>query len=325
MNIEAEVEEQLIDLEPKPGNILKEVLVGLSKKQKVIDPKFLYDKRGSELFERICELPEYYPTRAETAILNRSCEEMAKLIGPHALIIEPGSGSGQKVRHLLKHLEIPAGYVPIEISRDILLRMTGELHNEFPELQVVPICADFTQNLDFPLSIDSREGKKVVFFPGSTIGNFHPDEAVQFLKKFSRIAGTNGGVLIGVDLKKDPEKLRLAYDDPAGVTASFNLNLLIRLNKEVNASFDLNNFAHQAFYNEKCGRVEMHLKSTISQLVKVNETVFRFREGETIHTECSYKYSVEEFCELGAKARLKIKQIWMDPDKLFCVYYFEKE
>ena len=322
---EAEVEEQLIDLEPKSGNILKEVLVGLSKKQKVIDPKFLYDKRGSELFEKICELPEYYPTRAETAILNRACKEMARLIGPRALIIEPGSGSGQKVRSLLNHLESPSGYVPIEISKEILLRMTGELHEEFPDLQVTPVCADFTQELDFPLSIDSRSGKKVVFFPGSTIGNFHPDEAVQFLKKFAKIVGTGGGVLIGADLKKDPETIRIAYDDPAGVTASFNLNLLARLNKEVNATFELNNFVHEAFYNEKLGRVEMHLKSTIPQLVKVNQTVFRFRKGETIHTECSYKYSAEEFCELAAKARLKIKKIWMDPDKLFCVYYFEKE
>lgn len=325
MSLNAKVEEQLIDLEPKTGNILKEVLVGLSKKQKVIDPKFLYDKRGSEIFEQICDLPEYYPTRAENTILNQSTKEMADLIGPGALIIEPGSGNGHKVRSLLKHLDHPVGYVPIEISRDILLRMTGELHDEFPDLKVIPVCADFTQDMDFPLSVDSRPGKKVVFFPGSTIGNFHPDEAVQFLKKFSKLAGANGGVLIGADLKKDPETLRLAYDDSAGVTAAFNLNLLVRLNKEVNASFDLNNFVHEAFYNEKLGRVEMHLKSTIAQLVKVNQTVFRFKEGETIHTECSYKYSVEEFCELGAKAKLGIKKIWMDPDKLFCVYYFEKE
>jgi len=322
MSLESVVE--FIDFAPRTHSLLKEVLTGLSKGQKSIHPKYLYDKKGSEIFERICKLPEYYPTRSENEILIHSAEEMASLIGENALLIEPGSGSGEKVRHLLKVLKNPAGYVPIEISREILLRMTEELHEEFPEVKVLPVCADFTQDIELPLTVDSHPGKKVIFFPGSTIGNLNPDEAIQFLKKYGDMVGEGGGLLIGVDLKKDKETFELAYDDPQGVTAAFNLNLLDRLNREANATFETQNFEHEAIYNEKLGRVEMHLKSKISQLVRVNQTIFRFHEGETIHTESSYKYSVEEFCELCAKAKFTIKKCWKDSRKLFCVYYFER-
>ncbi len=313
------------DYEPSANHILKEVLVGLSKSQKSLPPKLLYDQRGSELFEDICRLPEYYPTRTEHEILRTRAPEMAEFIGPNALIIEPGSGSGEKIRHLLKELPAPTGYVPVEISREILLRMTEELHDEFPDLTVLPVCADFTQELELPLSVDAQVGKKIVFFPGSTIGNLSPAEALAFLRKFGKLVGTGGGLLIGVDLKKDPETFRLAYDDPAGVTATFNLNLLERLNREAAAAFDLQNFQHTAFYNEAEGRVEMHLVSSVDQLVRVNQTVFRFKEGETIHTENSYKYTTDEFCELGAKAKFKIKKFWTDAAELFCVYYFVRE
>lgn len=313
------------DLTVKSNNILKEVLVGLSKSQKSIPPKFLYDKKGSDLFERICLLPEYYPTRTENKILKNNAGEMTELIGPDALIIEPGSGSGDKVRHLLRELKNPKGYIPIEISREILLRMTNELHDEFSELNIIPVCADFTGDLELPLTVDSYSGKKVIFFPGSTIGNLLPEEAIRILKKFGKLISSGGGLLIGVDLKKDSKHFELAYDDPEGITATFNLNLLERLNRELDASFDPSNFSHEAFYNEELGRVEMHLKSQIDQLVKVNQTVFRFRKGETIHTENSYKYSVEEFCELCSKAKFEIKRYWKDDESLFCVYYFEKE
>lgn len=323
MSLKAAVE--LIDQAPTSNNMLKEVLVGLSKSQKSIDPKFLYDKKGSEIFERICELPEYYPTRAETEIYKNHARDICKLIGPEALIIEPGSGSAEKVRFLLKKLNRPVGYVPVEISREILLRTVEELGDEFPDLRTIPVCADFKENLDLPLSVDSQKGRKIVFFPGSTIGNLDPQEALQFLKKVSKVVGQNGGLLIGVDLKKDKDTIELAYDDPQGVTAAFNLNLLDRLNNEINATFEIDNFNHEAFYNEELGRVEMHLKSKVSQLVRVNETIFRFKEGETIHTENSYKYSTDEFCELCAKARLKIKQCWKDSNKMFCVYFFERE
>lgn len=318
-------ESEIIDYEPKTGNILKEVLVGLSKSQKTIDPKYLYDKKGSEIFEKICKLPEYYPTRTEYLILTKYASQISQALGSDVLIIEPGSGSGEKIRILLKKLKDPRGYVPIEISRSILLRMTDELHEEFPGLNVLPICADFTQEMEFPLSVELKQGRKVVFFPGSTIGNFHPDDAINFLKKIGKLVEQKGGLLIGVDMKKNKEVFQLAYDDPAGVTAAFNLNLLERLNREVEASFELDNFEHEAFYNEDLGRVEMHLKSKIPQLVKVNQTMFRFKEGETIHTECSYKYTIEEFCELASKAKFQIQNFWTDPEKLFCVYYFEKE
>ena len=317
--------QSVIDFEHKSVNILKEVLAGLSLGQKSIDPKFLYDKKGSEIFEVICKLPEYYPTRTESLILTEHSKEIAKVMGEDVLIIEPGSGSGEKVRTLLKEMKNIRGYVPIEISREILLKMTEELHQEFPGLKVLPVCADFTQDLDLPLSIDFQGGKRVIFFPGSTIGNFHPDDAVTFLKRISRLLESGGGLLIGVDMKKDKKIIELAYDDPQGVTAAFNLNLLERLNREVEASFDVENFEHEAFYDEEKGRVEMHLKSKVPQLVKVHETMFRFKEGETIHTECSYKYSIEEFCELAAKARFKITKFWTDPEELFCVYFFTKE
>ena len=313
------------DFGPKLTDVVSEVLIGLSKSKKSLPPKLFYDQKGSEIFERICELDDYYPTRSEIEILDTYGEEMAALIGESALIIEPGSGAGEKVRHLLPKLIHPSGYVPMEISRDILLRMTDELHSEFPHLKVTPVCADFTGDIELPLTVDSFSGKKIVFFPGSTIGNFTPTDASIFLQKYSKMIGDQGGMLIGVDLKKDAETFKRAYDDTEGVTAQFNLNLLTRLNRETRATFDLNNFEHQAFYNEKQGRVEMHLRSKIAQLVRVNETVFRFHEGETIHTENSYKYSTDEFIELCAKSGLNIRQFWKDSRGMFCVYYFEKE
>lgn len=316
---------EIFDFSVESNDMQKEVLIGLSKSQKTIPPKYLYDEKGSLIFEKICQLPEYYPTRSEHEILKTNAIEMASLIGSDALIIEPGSGSGDKIRHLLKVLKNPKGYIPIEISREILLRMTEELHEEFPDLNTIPVCADFTLDLELPLSVDAYSGKKVVFFPGSTIGNLNPSDAVQLLKKFGKMIGHGGAVLIGVDLKKDHQYFEKAYDDSQGITAAFNLNLLERINRELDASFDLKKFAHQAFYNEALGRVEMHLVSKIAQLVRVDHATFRFREGETIHTENSYKYSVEEFCELASKARLEIKKHWQDKKNMFCIYYFEKE
>ena len=316
---------EFYDFEPSTSYLLEEVMIGLSKHQKSIPPKFLYDKKGSEIFERICHLPEYYPTRAEKEILETYAHEMAEMIGPEALVIEPGSGSGEKVRYILQELEAPVGYVPIEISKEILLRMTEELFHEFPGLKVIPVCADFTEELDLPISVESQRGKKVIFFPGSTIGNLNPDEAIAFLKQTSRMLQTGGGYLIGVDLKKDPDMLERAYDDSQGVTAAFNMNLLKRINREIGASFDLHNFRHEAIYNVEKGRIEMHLRSLVPQLVKVDHAVFQFKEGETIHTESSYKYSVGEFSELCAKAGLVLKKYWQDSKNLFCMYYFEKE
>ncbi|MES2527276.1 MAG: L-histidine N(alpha)-methyltransferase [Bdellovibrionota bacterium] len=307
---------------PPSRNLVSEVIMGLSKSQKTLPAKFLYDKTGSEIFEEICLLPSYYPTRTETKILRDNAREMADMIGEDVMIIEPGSGSAEKVRILLKELHGKRSYVPLEISREILLRTSRELIDEFPGMDLYPVCADFTKSLSLPLTVESRPGKKIVFFPGSTIGNLDPDEARDFLKEAAALS-KGGGILIGVDLKKDPEILRLAYNDPEGVTAAFNLNLLYRLNREANATFVPENFRHEAIYNEEKGRIEMHLISRMPQLVRVNQTVFRFHEGESIHTENSYKYSVKEFTELGEQAGLVLKKSWQDKDQLFSVYYFE--
>lgn len=316
---------KFIDHGPSTSSMLKEVLIGLSQNQKILPPKYFYDKKGSEIFEKICLLNEYYPARAESEILSTYAWEISKFIGTQSLILEPGSGSGQKIRFLIPHLLEPAGYVPIDIAKEMLLKMADEMRTEYPFLNVMPICADFNQEMDFLSIAQDGVQKKVVFFPGSTIGNFTPIEAIGFLKKTGKVVGTGGGLLIGIDLKKNPEIMIEAYDDASGVTADFNLNLLERLNREVAASFDLNNFAHKAKYNEELGRIEMHLVSKEPQYIKVNETVFRFRVGESIHTESSYKYTTDEFTELCAKARFKLKKLWKDSQNLFCVYYFEWE
>lgn len=315
----------IIDLGITPSHLLSEVLVGLSKCQKSISSKFLYDKRGSEIFEEIVKLPEYYPSRTEFLILEKHAQEIAAFIGEEALLIEPGAGSCQKIKLLLPHLRHSYGYVPIEISKTALLNLSEDLLKCFPDLKILPICADFSQNLTIPFRPDIRPSKKVIFFPGSTIGNFHPSEAISLMKDFGKAVGKKGGLLIGVDLKKDPELIIPAYDDAQGITSKFNLNLLTRLNREINADFDIRRFYHHVQYDSKSGRIEMYLKSKINQLVRVHQTVFRFKEGETIHTEFSYKYSTDEFCELAAKARFKIRQMWKDEKKLFCVYYFVRD
>lgn len=313
---------EVADHVPPPRSMISEVIMGMSRTQKTLPAKFLYDKKGSEIFEEICLLPSYYPTRTETKILQDNAREMSAMIGEDAMIIEPGSGSAEKVRILLRELHGKRSYVPVEISREILLRTSRELIEEFPGMGLFPVCADFTKSLSLPLTVGSRPGKKIVFFPGSTIGNLDPDQAKEFLVEVSDLS-RGGGILIGVDLKKDPEILRLAYNDPEGVTAAFNLNILSRLNREAEATFVTENFRHEAVYNEEKGRIEMHLISRMPQLVRVNQTVFRFREGESIHTENSYKYSVAEFTALGEKAGLSLKKSWQDSDNLFSVYYFE--
>lgn len=314
-----------IEQGPMTRNMLMEVIVGLSLPQKTLPAKLLYDKRGSEIFEEICKLPSYYPTRTETQILKDNAAEMISLIGKDSLLIEPGSGAAEKVRILFREMEGRKRYIPVEISREILVRTARELIDEFNGMEIFPVYADFTRDLSLPLTAGQQRGKRVVFFPGSTIGNLDPDEAKEFLKKISRLVGHKGGLLIGVDTKKDKEILHLAYNDPEGVTAAFNLNLLERLNRELNATFMPSNFVHEAIYNEEKGRIEMHLRSLLPQLVRVNQTMFRFHEGETIHTENSYKYSVDDFTTLCRSAGLSPVRHWTDKDCLFCVYYFENE
>jgi dimethylhistidine N-methyltransferase len=297
-----------------------EVLAGLAQPQKALPSKLLYDARGSELFEQICELEEYYPTRTELAILRQHVAEMARLLGPDCLLVEYGSGSGRKTRLLLDHLEEPAGYVPIDISPTALAQSAAELAAAYPHLEVFPVCADYTRPLDLPRPA-RRPARIVVFFPGSTIGNFEPAAATQFLRSAARLCGPGGGLLIGVDRKKDPWRLHRAYNDAREVTAAFNRNLLERLNRELGAEVRADQFQHYAFYNPVQGRIEMHLVSLADQQVRVAGRLVHLRLGESIWTESSYKFTPEEFSALAAAAGWSVQRVWTDPELLFSVQY----
>ncbi|RMF11272.1 MAG: L-histidine N(alpha)-methyltransferase, partial [Alphaproteobacteria bacterium] len=281
----------LIDLAPPHASMRDEVLQGLSRPRKTLPSKFFYDRRGSQLFDEICELPEYYLTRTELDIMHANRHAIADALGRERVIVEFGSGSSEKVRLLLDSLEAPVGYMPIDISRTHLKKAADQLARDYPEIHVTAICADFTTRLDLDGNIIPN-GRSVGFFPGSTIGNFTPREATGFLARAASLLGTGGGLLIGVDLKKDPAILHAAYNDGDGVTATFNLNMLAHINASLAADFDLSRFRHYAFYNVPQGRVEMHLVSTAPQTVNVADRQFTFAEGESIHTENSYKYTV---------------------------------
>lgn len=308
----------LPDCAPDRERFREEVWAGLALPQKSLPCKFFYDERGSALFERICDLPEYYPTRAELSIMERHAAAMAEGLGSRCLLIEYGSGSSRKTRLLLDRLHQPAGYVPIDISRDALAASTRALRHAYPDLCVLPVCADYTEPFDLPRP-HGRVERRGVYFPGSTIGNFTPPKAQQFLARMARVAGREGALLIGVDLRKERGVLERAYDDRAGVTAAFNQNLLVRINRELGADFDLDRFRHRAIYDERLGRVEMHLVSTATQEVVVAGRNFAFAEGETIHTENSYKYDPEEFASLAARAGLAVRRVWTDSRRRFSV------
>jgi L-histidine Nalpha-methyltransferase len=299
---------------------VEEILGGLTAAQKRISPKYFYDERGSELFDRICDLPEYYPTRTEVAVMREHADEVAELVGPHAQIIEFGAGSTQKVRLLLEHLVEPVAYVPVDISADYLTKQAEELANDYPDLHVQPVCADFTQPFKLPEHRVQPE-RNFVFFPGSTIGNFSPRQAVDLLEVMAFEAHHDGTALVGVDLRKDAKRLRAAYNDKAGITAEFNLNVLVRLNRELGADFQLENFQHRAVYDEEKGRIEMQLVSARPQQVHVAGTPIDFAKDEYIITEHSYKYSVEEFRALAHQAGFRPEQVWCDDERLFSVHF----
>ncbi len=308
------------DNHPTPVDFYTEVINGLQEVPKAIPPKFFYDETGSRLFDAICELPEYYPTRTETALLCQHAEEIANLIGKECLLIEPGSGSSQKVRMLLEALQ-PAAYMPMDISRNYLLQAAQQLAAEYPWLEVHATCIDFTSELT--LHSDLPRAHRVAFFPGSSIGNFEPAAAIVFLRNIARMVGANGGLLIGVDLKKDESILNAAYNDVQGVTAQFNLNLLSRINRELDADFNLKSFEHEAFYNPDAGRIEMHLASCLAQTVTIGEVKISLAHNETIHTENSYKYSIEEFSSLAKTAGFEQVNVWTDADRLFSLHYYQ--
>ncbi len=304
-------------------DFLCSVCEGLRSRPKTNPPKYFYDAHGSQLFDLICTTPEYYPTRTETDILERHGAEMAEMIDPSCTLIELGSGSAIKTPLILQHLAPDAVYVPIDICEPQLLNSTQRLQAMFPKLRMQPLCADYHQ---LPGHVIKRHAGKrqVVFFPGSTIGNCTPGEAVKLLKRIAELVGSSGGLLIGVDAKKSTGILNAAYNDSAGHTAAFNINLLKRMQSELGAQLDVEKFAHHAYYNDAHGRIEMHLVSRCRQAIRVGLESFEFEEGESIHTENSYKYTAQEFQKLARTAGWHLRSTWRDENQLFNVHYLSQ-
>ena len=300
---------------------IAEIVAGLNLPQKMISPKYFYDERGSRLFEQICDLPEYYLTRTEIRNMRENISEMVKEIGPHVSVIEFGSGSGLKTRILLENLVEPFVYVPVDISMEHLLETSAALKEDFPGLEILPVAADFTRPFPLPHPANMPE-RNLVYFPGSTIGNFEPDAAIELLRVMYQEAGAGGALLIGVDLKKDRQMIESAYNDSAGVTAEFNLNVLRRLNREYGSDFDLDGFRHTAIYNESSGRIEMCLFSQCDQDVTLGEHRFSFTEGEKIITEYCHKFSLEGFRELASAAGFRHVNTWLDANQWFSIQLY---
>ena len=305
------------DINPDIGASLEEILLGLSETQKTISPKYFYDEHGSELFMEITRQPEYYLTRTEIGLLRHYADEMTQEIGEDCLLIEYGSGSSEKIRILLESLR-PRAYAPLDISKDYLAAAAGALALEFPWLEVHATCLDFTDDFKLPFTVDV---KRVAFFPGSSIGNFSRREAGEFLGRVRRLVGKRGGMLIGVDLKKDPAVLNAAYNDANGVTESFNLNILNHLNDKFDADFDIGEFEHLAEYEADRGCVAMYLRSRVDQEVDMSGTQINFAAGERIHTENSHKYIPDEFIDMACDAGFSEHKLWTDADGWFGVFY----
>ena len=303
---------------PGEDSFQLDVINGLSRQPRSIPPKYFYDRIGSRLFESICKQPEYYPTRTETALLKQYADEIAAVAGNACHLIEPGSGSCEKVRHLLDAMQ-PVAYLPLDISCEFLEKAAAGIADDYPWLDVHAVCTDITDEVSLPFIPEQADA--VMFYPGSSIGNFDPHDARDFLACLATITGEGGGLLIGVDLKKDPHILDAAYNDARGVTAAFNLNLLRRINRELAGDFDIASFAHHAFYNRDRGRVEMHLISEREQIVRVDGQAFEFSAGDTIHTENSYKYTIDEFQTLAQQAGFLPCRVWSDRDALFSLHY----
>jgi len=299
-----------------------QVVEGLGESPPRISPIWFYDQRGSALFERICSLPEYYPTRTELGIMRRHAGEMAAALGERVAIIEPGSGASVKTRLLLDALESPFGYVPVDISRDHLLLAAGRLRRDYPRLRVQPVCADFTATLEVPAAALGAS-RRVVYFPGSTLGNFDRSEAISLLSRFRAAAGPGGAVLLGIDRVKPASILERAYDDAEGVTAAFNLNALRHLNRELSASFDLAGFEHRAPWVAAEERIEMHLVARRDQTFGVGSATFHLARGEYLLTEYSHKYTLESASDIAAAAGLAMRRAWSDPRDWFSVLLLE--
>ena len=306
--------------QPQDDNFAVDLLIGLTGTPKAIACKYFYDEAGSRLFDAICELPEYYQTRTETALLSRHAQEIAAFVGPEVEIVEFGAGSLRKVRILLDALKNPRAYTPLDISGEYLGGVARSLAADYPALTLRPMVADFSQALDIPPLPDNP--RRAGFFPGSTIGNFRPEEALALLRRMR--AGVNGGgLLVGVDLVKDPARLHAAYNDAAGITAAFNKNLLLRANRELGADFDAAGFAHYAPYNARAQRIEMYLVSLKRQWVNLRGRLIEFGQGEPVHTEDSHKYTIDSFREMAARAGFNPRALWTDDERLFSVHWLE--
>lgn len=312
----------VLDLEPVNADFLAEVIGGLSSSPRTLPCKFFYDERGADLFQKICELPEYYITRTETELLRRTAPEISESIGANAALIGFGTGAGIKTRMLLEQLQNPIAYIPVDISKQRLIDSAIELSHAMPALEILPVCADYLQELQLPKPL-RKPDHVAVFFPGSTIGNLEPHVAQDFLRRVCHLCGKSGGLIIGIDLQKSADILEAAYNDSAGVTAEFNLNLLARANRELGANFDLARWKHSAIYNEKEGRIEMRLLSQGEQNVDVGGRQFRFSDGEKIITEFSYKHTIDGFTRLAASAGFReASRVWTDPAKMFAIFHF---
>ena len=299
---------------------IEEIVDGLKQPEKTISPKYFYDERGSQLFDQITHLPEYYPTETELGIMQANIDEIADLVGEQASLIEFGSGSGRKTRILLENLHRLAAYVPVDISEDHLLEAARERQAEFPDIEIIPVVADFLHPFDLPQP-SVTPLRNLVYFPGSTIGNFVHDDAVELLRVMHTEAGEHGALLIGVDLQKDPEIIERAYNDSDGVTAEFNLNMLRHLNREFGADFEIDAFSHRADYNGDKGRIEMRLVSAEPQEVSIGDEEIEIDENEAILTEYSHKYTLDGFAEMAASAGFSVEKVWTDADRLFSVQY----
>ena len=303
--------------------MLEEVIEGLRKDQKTLPSKYFYDQRGSQLFEEITELDEYYPTRTEMSIMQNNMPDIIRTLGSDIILAELGSGSSKKTRLLLDHLSCITSYVPIEISEQYLAKVVQNLTQEYPDLQIDPVCTDYTVPFQLP-AISKPYNNIVLFYPGSTIGNFQPSKAKAFLRNLSTLLDPGDGMLVGVDLKKDISVLEAAYNDRQGVTAQFNKNILRHINRKLDGNFDSGYFKHHAFYNEDEGRIEMHLIANTDHKVVVSGEKFHFEKGESIHTENSYKYNITEFENL-VNQWFSVKKIWTDANDYFSIQYLQKK
>lgn len=307
------------DFHSDNNNFRTDAIFGLQKKQKEIPAKYLYDEYGSKLFQSICMLDEYYIPPIEISIMQSNIGEIVDLLRNNVVLVEYGCGDCIKTRILLSHLHYPLTYIPVDISWRQLKAVSKELLLNYPGIEIIPVCADYSNSVSLP--IPKKEGKTVVYFPGSSIGNLNPNSAKKFLERIHKLCGKDGGLLIGVDLKKDPSVLYRAYNDHKNLTATFNLNLLERMNRDLGSDFKIEDFEHSAFYNKSKGRVEMHLVSLKEQVVHLDELLISFTKGESIWTESSYKYHIQEFEHIAKTAGFTLMRVWTDEKQWFSVMY----